>query len=312
MPGLVSTSSFTELAAELDSAVAWFERMGVDTRKSRLGRYVDSIARLVRAHATQNFDNIADNDQAIKTALYEANEFITIYRRLSAAQYDDTVRGRIARIASGPEHYTDETPDAANSARNYAFELLVMDRLVGGGLALADGVGSDTAVIADNRIVAIECKRLMSDRGTERRFKDAQKQLKRRYANATRPGMRGLIGIDITRAVNPNFGIIRLEDSNIGAVMRDTMAGFVDVHRPTLTYAIGTKTVAALLRLSLLAVLKTEKSLVTYCQHYLLCPLGNLSALDRRVTDAIGKAIANAVEDDHDIGPTLNATKIQN
>jgi len=307
MPGLVSTSTFTELAGELDHAVAWFERMGVDTRRSRLGRYVDHVARLVKAHVTQNFDNIADNDQSIKNALYEANEFITIYRRLSAAKYDDAVRGRIARIASGPEHYPDETPDAANSARNHAFELLIMDRLVGGGLSLAEGHGADAGVIADNRTVAIECKRLMSGRQTEKRFKEAQKQLKRRYLNASRPGMRGLIGIDITRAVNPDFGIFRIEDESIGTVMRELLEGFVKANQAIWPYAIGTKTVAVLLRLSLLAVLKNEKSLVTYCQHYLLCPLGKLSDLDRRVTDAIGKAIANAVDDDHDIGPALSA-----
>jgi hypothetical protein len=307
VPALVSKSTFGDLAAELHRAVEWFERMGVDVRKSRLGRYVDHLGRLVKAHETQNFDEITDDDQSIKNALFEANEFITIFRRLSAAQYDDTVRERLVRIATGPEHYPDETPAAANSARNFAFELLVADRLVGGGLTLATGTGADTAVVVEGRTIAVECKRLMGDTAAEKRFKEAHKQLKRRYAAASRPGMRGLIALDITRAANPSFAVLRVDNStSIRPAMLGMLEDFVKRHRRTWAYTNGSKTVALLLRLSLLAVLKEEKSLITYCHHWLLCPLAVVSDRDRTIMDAIGGAIGNANAGDHDLGSTIS------
>jgi len=88
----------------------------------------------------------------------------------------------------------------------------------------------------------------------------------------------------LKRATQPLHGFLLAAELNLAVEWFERMG--VDVRKSRLGRYVD--------RISLLAVLKQEKSLITYCHHWLLWPLAEIPALDRKIVEAIGGAIGNA------------------
>ncbi len=283
----------------MNAAVSWLEACGANVQHSRVGRYVASIRDLVNAVSVQNFSTLEGCNPEMATTLYEAHEIVSIHRALGGGQFDAAIADRIRRISDGPISYTAEkSSSSSNAARNFAFELLVAERLVSGGGKPLFPHYADVGAAASDMELAIQCKRIWSsdEHAISRNFRNAEKDLKR----AKKAGARGIVALDISRALNPDFTIPRLTDQ---AAIRDAIVGvledFIDDNAQMLREA-KSKTIGLLTRVSMMVEQVEPRSSYMYCQQYALTPVPSASASELRALDEFGAVLHAAASGDRD------------
>ena len=211
-----------------------------------------------------------------------------------AGRFDAQVRWHIERYVRGPANYTEErVSTSSNVARNIAFELLVMARLAASGLDLDFSIQSDIAATFDNNSLIFECKRPQSLKKLGARIKDAFKQLERKYSNFSQLRRRGVIAVDITKVVNPDFMLYVKPDA---LSLERGIANIVDqfiVHNAHY-WQIGRnkKTIAVMFRLSLIGVNKERNDMLTYCQQYGMTPLNHSGQRNIETAKALTDALS--------------------
>lgn len=80
-----------------------------------------------------------------------------------------------------------------------------MAKLTSAGIALDFRLKTDVAAYFDNRSLLFECKRPQSVGSLENNVKDAFHQLEAKYRSPQRLRHRGIIAIDISKLINPEF-----------------------------------------------------------------------------------------------------------
>jgi len=293
MPGYFGTGTFAELEQALIEAAKWLASRGANTSSSRIGNYLRAIRALVVAHETKQFDVLGIEHA---NALYEAHDLISIYRAFSKGPHADLVADRILKACSGPVSYTDENPKgASNTARNFAFELLVAERLIIGGASPHFPAHADVGLAISSTELAIQCKRLFAStdsRSAQRNFKDAEDGL----MDAKESGGKGIVAIDITRAVNPGFIIPtagRPED--VRPWLLKVLQGFINENR-RLWNRHKPGTIALLTRVT--ALIQTDDAMFTHAQQYSLTPLQNISESEDAMVNELSAVLAAAARAD--------------
>ncbi|HEY7641720.1 MAG TPA: hypothetical protein VH814_18460 [Steroidobacteraceae bacterium] len=253
----------------------------------------------MNAVSAQNFSPLEGRNPEMATTLYEAHEIVSIHRALGGGEFDAAIADRIRRISDGPISYTAEkATSSSNAARNFAFELLVAERLVSGGSKPLFPHYADVGALASNMQLAIQCKRVWSsdEQAIGRNFRNAEKDLK----PAKKVGARGIVALDISRALNPDFTIPRLADQ---AAIRDALVGvledFIDDNAQMLRDAKA-KTIGLLTRVSMMVEQVEPRSSYMYCQQYALTPVPSVSASERQALDEFGVVLQAAASGDRD------------
>jgi hypothetical protein len=192
--------------------------------------------------------------------------------------------------------YTDENlKSASNAARDFAFELLVAERLIIGGASPHFPAHADVGLAIPSTDLVIQCKRLFAsiDSGSvQRNFKDAEDGL----VDAKASGSKGIVAIDITRAVNPQFIIPtagRPEDVRTGLL--EVLQDFVNANR-RLWRQHKPGTIGLLTRVT--ALIQTPDAMFTHAQQYSLTPLQNISESEDEMVKEFSAVLAAAAAAD--------------
>ena len=184
--GTFSSKTYDALAAEFRAAVAWLHGLGVSYERTRIGEYERAIEALRAAFKASNFDTMHKQLLRFLNALFEVHDLIDIHKNL-AGRFDVELAHHIESYTAGPANYLDENvTTSTNLARNIAFELVLMAKLVNAGIPLDFSIKSDVAARFDRRSLLFECKRPQSINALEKRIKEAFRQLETKYQSAQR------------------------------------------------------------------------------------------------------------------------------
>ena len=300
MPGYFGVGAFAELERALHDAAKWLASRGANTSVGRVGSYMRTMRELVVAHEAGNATALTIEHA---NALYEAHDLISMHRAFEQGPYADLVAARILKACSGPVLYRDENlKNASNAARNFAFELLVAERLIVGGASPHFPAHADVGLSTSSAELGIQCKRIFAsiDSGSVRRnFKDAEVGLQ----GAKDAGARGIIAVDITRAANPQFLIPRAGGrEEVRTRLLEASQNFINSnsrlwnqHKPG--------TIALLTRVT--ALIETDDAMFTHAQQYSLTPLNNISDEEDAMVNEFSSVLAAAAAVD---GRRSNAT----
>jgi hypothetical protein len=297
MPGYFGLGTFAELEQALIAASRWLEVRGVNVCATRIGRYLRLMRELVVASETKTLFSLSGLGSEVTTALYEAHDLISIHRAFSQGCHADLVVDRILRACSGPVSYTDENPsNSSNSARNFAFELLVAERTIVGGASPHFPVYSDVGLRIPSAELAIQCKRLWASidyQSVQRNFKRAENDLR----SAKLSGAKAIIALDITRAINPNFVIPTAgAQQDLRAHMVELAQQFINAHA-RLWHQHKPGTIALLTRVTAL-IAQVDTAMFTHSQQYSLTPLPRISDSENAVVNEFSAVLAAATAAD--------------
>jgi hypothetical protein len=308
MPGYFASGTFAELEQALVAAAHWLASRGANVRDGRIGRYVRLMQELVVCEKTKDFSSLSAKAAEIANALYEAHDLISIHRAFSHGPHADLVARRILHTSKGPVSYVDENPaSSSNAARNFAFELLVAERLLVGGSQPHFPTYADVGATVAGDEIAIQCKRIWSSNASAIRnnFKAAEKDLK----SAKRAGAKGIIAIDITRAVNPAFILPTLHGHDeVRRQMVKLTQDFVDDYA-SVWNEHKTGTIALLVRVTAL-IQQADGPMFTHTQQYSLTPLQRISNSETIAAHEFGAILeAAAAADSQRLNVVTNVVK---
>jgi hypothetical protein len=252
-----TSTSYENVAALFAAATGWLERLGISHRVTRLGEYQTALRDLTDANSRGS--TLRNELPALNTAVYEAHELVEVYEAL-AGRHDDTLRKHLKTLAAGPAVYSEENPDSSsNRSRNVAFELAVMGYLAQAGLTLAFDSLADASATFKNRTLLFECKRPQSLAAVERNVKDALKQLSQRINGIQRVRHRGIVALDITKAMNPSFEVFTTErEQDIDFSMSQQVDRFIERYMNTWTKPRCNQNIGVLIRLRQMNIVEYE------------------------------------------------------
>lgn len=209
----MSSDTFQRLLTEYEAALRWFEALGGSTAHSRFFRYLHSLRDLIRTRSTRDPLSVGRVPEIIN-AFLEASNFVHMYWIFSEPKYSAYVRERL-QVVSGPQFYRDENASSSNRPRNLAFELTVASRFVAGGIELVDDIVSDVVLRTPANTILVECKRPSRIEAIERNYVDAARQLRKRFLQMGDPAVRGIVALDLSRAVNVKGSVLTVPRSEM-------------------------------------------------------------------------------------------------
>lgn len=276
MTGVFGSISYDDFSQSLNSAIDWINTLGISYEKSRVGEYRRAIRTLLEIYESNDFTNAKKEFPRLVTAVYESNDLITIHKGFSG-KYDREINEHLKKYLKGPADYRSEmTSSSSNLSRNIAFELLVSSKLVFAGLKLDFRIKTDIAAYFDNRSVLFECKRPQTIDTLESNIKKAFKQLERKYKNPECSRHRGIIAIDVSKLLNPDFKLYVQPNANaIDAGLTHILDKFIQQNDHLWQLSRNKKTIAILFRYALMAINQEKGEMLTYCQQYGLTPINN-------------------------------------
>lgn len=297
MPGAFTSTTYEDLVSSLDGAIAWLESLEIEIGPTRVGKYRQRLAEILELQTSLDLAQASAHFRQYVNALFALHELALVHRTLGSGLHNPFVRERVRTSAGGPLFYTDEMPsNASNRARNVEFELLLAGHLVAGGLTLRDNSRADIAVDVDDRIVIVECKRPQSVSGLRRAVSDAKKQLQRSYQSLDGRNCRGVVAIDVTKLLNPSFQLVRRPRyEDVPELMEQQLSNFIDEHTGSWRRLFYRKTLALILRLSLMAELGVRETNLLYCQHYAMVDL-DVAGRNRETLRALTSALERGIQ----------------
>lgn len=293
MAGIYTSNTFTQIAVDLAAALAWLKSVGVQPEPTRIGDYHRAVNLLVSAHREMDLELMRVQFPRINNMLFEVHEIIEIHKAL-AGRFNDEIAKHAKAFASGPAAYIDEdVENSSNRARNFGFELSVMSILVRSGVAIDFSIDADVVAQFERRTLMIECKRPQSEAAVPRRLTDAIKQLERKYQNPARTRCRGIVALDITKAVNPEFNIfVTRESGDIDRIMSIVVDQFISRNESIWSDFQSSKTIGILLRLRQMNSIETEGSAkLFYGQQHALVQVPTATPLDTDVARSLVRTL---------------------
>jgi hypothetical protein len=285
----IISETFAQLLARYRQALSWYSSLGAEIRNSRLGHYGESLQELAEGFADPSAHGILGRDKQFTNALYEANQHCAIHEGL-AGHYDDYVKRRIKFVANGPRLYTDELTSASSEkGRNIVFELALASWFARAGFQISPVRTGDLTLQFDDVVLAFECKRPQSVRGLLRAVKDAGKQVKSRLRVGYQSFTRSIVAVDITKIVNPDFGLLTATTFDEGLDQLKTgMQAMADFHAEDFIRLLPRRNLGVLMRATAIAHTADRKSL-TYCSQHLMTFLRVSGTPNAPIADAFSK-----------------------
>jgi len=296
MPGQFSSATFQELQNAVQMAIAWLTHTNPQVMSTRFGRYAADLAAVVQAYQSSDFSQVKEGGIRIATALFEAQDLLEIHRAFRNGRFSSEIGAQLTKIAKGPASFVDENPaSSSNAARNFAFELLVAGRIGAGGSEPFFPRYADVGMHAGGTELAIQCKRpwTASDDAVEKKFQEAQRDLKQ----AIRQGAKGIVAIDLSRTLNPQFSIPELRDQKeIRRTMLQASRAVVDNIAPTLRAA--RPGVIGLITRNSTLIYEGSSKLWTPCQQYGLTRLPSATDEEHQALSQLDGVLAAAAAAD--------------
>jgi hypothetical protein len=231
------------------------------------------------------------------TALFEINELIEIHRRL-AGTYDVHLIRHVQTVSRGPINYVDENPaTSSNAARNIAFELAVMAKLASVGIPLDFSIPIDVACDFGGRSLLFECKRPQSTEKVETNVRKAFAQLEEKYRTSQRYRHRGIIALDVTKLINPEFMLYSQADEvGLSEGLGHLVDDIVRTHERLWQRGRDPKTIGVMIRACVMGVNQARDHMLTYCQQWGLTAIGHVGAQSIGTVIALTNALRGTSE----------------
>lgn len=287
MAGNFSDFSYNELDIRLNAAVEWLSSLGARIESTRIQRYRKSMDDLLRLYHANDYHEGDRRRPEFVNLLLEAHELLEIHKGLAGVAVPDALLPRIRMLSHGPDSYADENPSSGNFGRNAGFELLVASLIAQAGLPVKSAGTSDVSTDFGNRRLVIECKRPYTDSSAERNRDKALRQLKKKYSGIDGAHTRGIVALDMTRVLSPDFSLRRYGEMHeleewIDGTIESLLAryiphGFKPPHR---------KTIAMIIRFTAMAVPAMEGGRIVYCQQNAIKSFASSRQGDRDLAEA--------------------------
>lgn len=293
---IFSSASYSAVLESVDEAIAWLQELGVSCTVNRVAEYKRALRTL--ADASDRSAVLQKHLSEVNAAIFETYELIEIYKTLSG-RYDEKIKEQINAVTSGPLMYsTENSGSSSNRARNVAFELAVMSLLVRANLELEFGSLADAVAKLENRTIFFECKRPQNLSAVERRVKDAIGQLKIRINGAQKVRQRGIVAIDITKALNPEFNVyVTKSEAGINASLDAQVDAFVQRQLPWLSKIKGGQAIGVLFRVRQMNIVEYEGyAKLFHAQQIALCPFKGTGLLNEQTLITLKDRLLSSFE----------------
>lgn len=280
---------FNEVNEAVQKAVDWLSNIGIDVTRTRMGEYRKNITLLVDLLKKDNRDDLNRLYPTMVNSLYEANEWINIYRGLEKVKSENLV-AKLEELLKGPEWFIDENiSSSSNRSRNTAFELIITSRIAARGIQPDFATLSDLAFSLNAKKLIVECKRPQSASAVEKNIKTASKQLKRRFQTSIKRNLRGIVAIDISKVGNPSFKMLEVENTaSLYLHLSQSITSFIDSFGYLWNDNKHKKIIGMLVRFTGMALLK-DMNMLTYFQQWGLDPLPKVGSADHDTAIKVGE-----------------------
>jgi hypothetical protein len=198
--------------ADLVEIRAFFNSRGIQTRNTRIDRYIKYLEQAVRAgpiDEAQIFKNISDArfQSDIDWMLYvlrEVHELMWILKGLKE-HIPEGIDNKLRKIVSGSDF---AALDANTESRNTQFELRIASYFCQAGCEVDLSTGTDVIAITQEFAFYLECKRIAGSNNLQRNLIKAKDQLIERMPS--RRGKKkayGFIAADVTKVAFTHNGL---------------------------------------------------------------------------------------------------------
>lgn len=199
MPRSGNPRPVAEIAVDLKKIVRYFDELGVSLMRGRISAYADAL------------DAAGCGGRVDRALLWSAA--CEVSDLLAASSLDSTtlqpVRHRLTAICGGDPVFTAQSGD--DPGRNLCFELVTAAMLQVAGVRSELQNPSDVAGSVTESRLLVECKRPTTLPALGRRLQQGYRQLSEHRRNGH--GGFGVIALEISALVNPNFGVLVAKDT---------------------------------------------------------------------------------------------------
>ncbi|HXM28033.1 MAG TPA: hypothetical protein VN957_18560 [Chthoniobacterales bacterium] len=258
-------SSHEEFHNDVESMCQWLESMNIGIDKNRVAQYRKTsriIAEHIRKGTVKELEKSLGFPKQTDT-VHDVSELILIHQQLN--DYDCPVfKTTLAQAVNGPTSLAEERPQSSD-ARNKVFELVIAAQLKAAGFRPKFVEPADAIVTIEGIKCYVECKRIQSENSLEENIQKASSQIKERLNQEASTKPRGLIAIDISKAINTDgtlYFTARSSD-DLTKVIEFNLAQFLKRNRAKLTKDIHSRISAVLVYLRTPAVIEYQGGLLT-------------------------------------------------
>ena len=280
-PARFQTTPFEKGSGELAEALAWLTDLGVRNDTSRFSSYKKILDDFNAGYTPEDLVRRGYTNSHLYNAMLESEELFRIYSAFKHTSSPGIVQ-RLKYLIQGPQAYVNENVSASsNRARNFGFELALMANASMNGLEIIESNTADIAFRFGSHSFLVECKRPQAILKALPRAKEAVKQLEQCYLNKSKPRTRGIVALDLSKALNPRclmprFGSKDALDYALSAAMKKLLVS-MRANRPTVEDG---RTIAILVRVrhvASLAIAPTPEPCV--CEQIGISPFPHVTHL---------------------------------
>jgi hypothetical protein len=198
----LDANSLIHALSEIDD---WLQKKGL-AGNDRIRTYKSNIIEMAEADSRgdpqQTYEAVAAGGRLaeVLASYFEGIEFVDTIMSLRAAGIDIPSE-ELRKVVSGPADASLEN-ERSNQGRNFMFELVFAAMAARAGLVPEFGGGADIIFSFQDRLIRVECKRVMSVNKIEQRIRDGARQLRN-----PGPSGCGLLAVSISRTINPGATI---------------------------------------------------------------------------------------------------------
>jgi len=208
-------NSFEKIKEHYEYALSWLDSIQIENSKTRMGRYRNNLEKLIDIVTKKDVNKLIGSSLEYVNTLYEVNDIIYIHKALES-EYgdDDKIRHLLREFCKGPDSYTNENNSSSNRARNLGFELLISAILAKANIELMINIEADVAATFEEQLFIFECKRPQAIRNLQKNIRKAIKQIEVISKERQETNINGVLCIDFTKIINPEFIIPKQKDLN--------------------------------------------------------------------------------------------------
>lgn len=225
------TLTYSEINQKLESVEKWLAKFYPTNTSNRFTVIRKEITKASKAFQSQTLKQHIrqegpDGTTRLIISLTESEPLIRIYEAFQF-ETDQDFASKVKTIFGGPHLPWNETTSSSKS-RNFLFELDLAARCKSTKCSIINF--DDITIEFQKRLVNIQCKRLQSERKTEERIREAQKQLLSQFER--HDNSRGIIAIDVGKILGLDRNVLRRRtadeaDRDVAVLLRK----FAHIHR---------------------------------------------------------------------------------
>ena len=264
MAHFYTSQTYVDASARLNEACEWLHGIGIDYSRTRFGQYKRIFAYLAKCQLANAIDDFFERHTFAEwvNAAHETAQLVRIYEGFRNNN-DLGLTSRLRDALRGHELYVLDNDD--RSGRDFTFELSVAAKFARHGYPVDFGADADVQTVVNDVTFFVECKRLKSERKTQKRIKEGLKQLHRRYVTSRNPrATRGILALSIGKTINSSLGLLEAEDApSLGQQAFQHNANFIEKYRNYWQANTDPRTLGIFVVLDTPGMLRPEKKLVT-------------------------------------------------